>query len=154
MCILHVYYTYNSAIYKKCVLTPLQISSQYNWFYFLFRGKDSVEYKVGSDMSFLLKSSWVSHYYHVTDHMIMIYSNIMIITWYVTTDWKILIQNNLSKPNPFETEEFVQFKQVFGWHRFKWHRLWVYQTVKSVWFMQVFGLLRVRFRQVIVIEFL
>jgi hypothetical protein len=25
----------------------------------------------------------------------------------------------LSKPNPFGTEEFVQFRQVFGLHRFK-----------------------------------
>ena len=27
-----------------------------------------------------------------------------------------IIQQNLSKSNPFETEEFVQFRQVFGLH--------------------------------------
>jgi hypothetical protein len=72
-----------------------------------------------------------------------------------------LIQSNLSKPNPFETEEFVQYRQVFGlWHRFKLHRYLVDGTVKScldyrqvfgllrVWFRQVFGLLRFWFRQV------
>jgi hypothetical protein len=37
---------------------------------------------------------------------------------------------------------------VFGLHRFKLHRLLVYGAVKSVWFRQVSGLLRVRFRQV------
>jgi hypothetical protein len=46
-------------------------------------------------------------------------------------------------PNPFGTEEFVQFRQVFGLHRFKLHRNVVDVTVKSVWFRQVFGLLRV-----------
>ena len=72
--------------------------------------------------------------------------------------------------NPFGTEEFVQFRQVFGLHRFKLHRHLVDGTVKfawlrpdfgllrvwlrqvfglfRVWFRQVFGLLRVRFRQV------
>ena len=50
--------------------------------------------------------------------------------------------------NPSRTEEFVQFRQVFGLHRFKLHRHLVDGTVKSVWFRQVFGLLRVRFRQV------
>jgi hypothetical protein len=44
--------------------------------------------------------------------------------------------------------EFVQFRQVFGLHRFKLHRHLVDGTVKSVWFRQVFGLLRVQFRQV------
>jgi hypothetical protein len=34
-------------------------------------------------------------------------------------------------------------------HRFKLHRLLVDVTVKSVWFRQVFGLLRVRIRQVL-----
>ena len=46
------------------------------------------------------------------------------------------------------TEEFVQFRQVFGLHGFKLHRHLVDVIVKSVWFRQVFGLLRVRFRQV------
>ena len=58
------------------------------------------------------------------------------------------IQWDLSKPNPFGTEEFVQFRQVFGLHRFKLHRHWVDGTVMSVWFRQVFGLLMVRFRHV------
>ena len=47
------------------------------------------------------------------------------------------------------TEEFVQFRQGFGLHRFKLHRHLVDETVKSVWFRQVFGLLRVWFRQVL-----
>jgi len=55
-----------------------------------------------------------------------------------------VIQGNLSKPNPFGTEEFVQFRQVFGLHRFKLHRYLVNGTVKSVWFRQIFGLLRVQ----------
>jgi hypothetical protein len=40
--------------------------------------------------------------------------------------------------------KFVQFRQVFGLHRFKLlvHRHIVDGTVKSVWFRQVFGLLR------------
>ena len=59
-----------------------------------------------------------------------------------------LIQSNLSKPNPFGTEEFVQYRQVFGFHRFKLHRHLVDMIVKSVWFRQVFDLLRVRVRQV------
>jgi hypothetical protein len=46
------------------------------------------------------------------------------------------------------TEEFVQFRQVFGLNRFKLHRHLVDGTVKSVWLRQVFGLLRVRFRHV------
>ena len=46
------------------------------------------------------------------------------------------------------TEEFVQFRQGFGLHRFKLHRHLVDETVKSVWFRQVFGLLRVWFRQI------
>jgi hypothetical protein len=58
------------------------------------------------------------------------------------------IQSNLSRPNLFRTEEFVQFRQVFGLNRFKLHRHLVDGTVKSVWFRQVFGLLRVRFRLV------
>ena len=37
---------------------------------------------------------------------------------------------------------------MFGLHRFKLHRHLVDGTVKCVWFRQVFGLLRVRFRQV------
>ena len=76
----------------------------------------------------------------------------------------MIIQKNLSKLNPFGTEEFLQFRQVFGLHRFKLHRHLVDGTVKSVWFMtgfrftqgsvdgtikslwfrQVFGLLRVQ----------
>jgi hypothetical protein len=48
----------------------------------------------------------------------------------------------------FGTDKFVQFRQVFGLHRFKLHRHLVDGTVKSHWFRQVFGLLRVRFRQV------
>jgi hypothetical protein len=49
------------------------------------------------------------------------------------------------------SEEFVQFRQVFGLHRFQLHRHLVDVTVMSVWFRQVFGLLRVRFRQVFVL---
>ena len=72
--------------------------------------------------------------------------------------YSLSMQSNLSKPNPFGTEEFVQFRQVFDLHRFKLHRhlvdgtiksVWftqgsVYRTIKSVWFRQVFGLLRVQ----------
>ena len=58
------------------------------------------------------------------------------------------IQSNLSRPILFGTEEFVQFRQVFGLNRFKLHRHLVDGTVKSVWFRQVFGLLRVWFRLV------
>jgi hypothetical protein len=36
------------------------------------------------------------------------------------------------QPSPFGTEEFVQFRQVFGLQRFKLHRHLVYGTVKSV----------------------
>ena len=50
--------------------------------------------------------------------------------------------------NPFGTDEFVQFIQVFGLHRFKLHRHLVDGIVKSIWFSQVFGLLRVRFRHI------
>ena len=50
--------------------------------------------------------------------------------------------------NPFGTEEFLQFRQVFGLHRFKLHRHLVDGTVKSAWLRPVFGLLRVWFRQV------
>ena len=49
---------------------------------------------------------------------------------------------------PLWTEEFVQFRQVFGVHRFKLHSQLVDGTVMSVWLRQVFGLLGVRFRQV------
>jgi hypothetical protein len=42
------------------------------------------------------------------------------------------IQLNLSTHNPFGTEEIVQFRQVFGLHRFKLHRHLVDGTVKSV----------------------
>jgi hypothetical protein len=38
--------------------------------------------------------------------------------------------------NPFGTEEFVQFRQVFGLRRFKLHRHFSHGTVKSVWFIQ------------------
>ena len=55
----------------------------------------------------------------------------------------------MSKPNPFGTEQFVQFRQVFGLHRFKLHRHLVDGTVKPVWFRQVLYLLRVQFRQVL-----
>ena len=55
---------------------------------------------------------------------------------------------NLSKPSHSGTEEFVQFRQVFGLHRFKLHRHLVDGTVKSVWFLQDFGFLWVQFRQV------
>ena len=48
------------------------------------------------------------------------------------------------KPNPFGTDKFVQFRQVFGLHRFKLHRHLVDGTGKYVWFRQVFGLLKVR----------
>ena len=57
-------------------------------------------------------------------------------------------KRNLSKPNPFGTDKFVQFRQVFGLHRFKLQRHLVDGTVMSVWFRQVYGLLSVRFRQV------
>jgi hypothetical protein len=61
----------------------------------------------------------------------------------------LTVQSNLSKPNPFGTEELVQFKQVVDLDRFKLHKLFVDGTVKSVWFRRVFfGLLRVWFRQV------
>jgi len=50
------------------------------------------------------------------------------------------LQYNLSNLNPFGTEEFVQFRQVFGLYRFKLHRHLVDGTVKSVWLRQVFGL--------------
>ena len=46
-------------------------------------------------------------------------------------------------------EEFVQFRQVLDLHRFKLHRHLGNGTVKSVWLRQVFGLLRVWFRQVL-----
>jgi hypothetical protein len=52
--------------------------------------------------------------------------------------------NRFTKVNSFGTEEFVQFRQVFGLHRFKLHSYLVYRTVKSVWFRQVFGLLTVQ----------
>jgi hypothetical protein len=42
------------------------------------------------------------------------------------------IQQNLSKPNSFGTEEFVQFRQVFGLHKFKLHKHLVDETVMSV----------------------
>jgi hypothetical protein len=42
------------------------------------------------------------------------------------------IQSNLSKPNSFGTEVFVQFRQVFGLYRFKLHRHLVDGAVKSV----------------------
>ena len=42
---------------------------------------------------------------------------------------------------PFGIEEFVQFRQVFGLHRFKLHRHLVEETVKSVWVRQVYSLL-------------
>ena len=58
------------------------------------------------------------------------------------------IQSNLSKPNPFGTEEFVQFRQVLGLHRVKLDRHLVDGTLKSIWIRQVFGLLRVWFKQV------
>jgi hypothetical protein len=45
----------------------------------------------------------------------------------------------MSKPNPLWTEEFVQFRQGFGLHRFKLHRHLVDVTVKSVRFRQVFS---------------
>jgi hypothetical protein len=60
----------------------------------------------------------------------------------------IISQVNLPKPNPVVTEEFVQFRQVFGLHMFKLHRHLINGTVKSVWLRQVFGLLRVRVKQV------
>ena len=46
-------------------------------------------------------------------------------------------------PNHFGTEEIVQFRQVFGLHRFKLHRHLVDGTVNSVLFRQVFSLLGV-----------
>ena len=56
--------------------------------------------------------------------------------------YNVLISNHnrFTKVNSFVTEEFVQFRQVFGLHRFKLHSYLVYRTVKSVWFRQVFGL--------------
>jgi hypothetical protein len=44
----------------------------------------------------------------------------------------IHVQSNLSKLNPFGTEEFVQFRQVLGLHRFKLHRELVDGIVKSL----------------------
>ena len=54
----------------------------------------------------------------------------------------------MCKLNSPETEEIVQFRHAFNLHRFKLHRHLVDRTVTSVCFMQVFGLLRARFRQV------
>jgi hypothetical protein len=62
----------------------------------------------------------------------------------MTLQHKKKLQENMSKPNTFGTEEFVQLRQVFGLHRFKLHRHLVDRTVKSVWFRQVLGLLRVQ----------
>ena len=59
----------------------------------------------------------------------------------------VTVKTCLSRTS-FGTEEFVQFRQVFDLHRFILHSDLVDWTVKSVCFMQVFGLLRVRFRQV------
>jgi hypothetical protein len=60
---------------------------------------------------------------------------------------KINVQCNLSKPNPFRTEGFVWFMQVFGLHRIKMHWNWCEWTSEDVWFRQVSGLFRVRFIQ-------
>ena len=43
----------------------------------------------------------------------------------------------MSKPNPFGTEEFVRFRQVFGLHRFKLKKYLVDRTVQSVWFYRL-----------------
>jgi hypothetical protein len=43
------------------------------------------------------------------------------------------IQRNPSKPNPFGTEEFAQFRLVLGLHRFKLYRHLVDGIVKSVY---------------------
>ena len=43
-----------------------------------------------------------------------------------------IIQQNLSKSNPFGTGEFVQFRKVLGLHRFNLHRHLIYVTVMSV----------------------
>ena len=43
----------------------------------------------------------------------------------------------MSKPNPFGTEEFVRFRQVFGLHRFKLKKYLADGTVKSVWFYRL-----------------
>jgi hypothetical protein len=43
----------------------------------------------------------------------------------------------MSKPNPFGTEEFVRFRQVFGLHRFQLKKYLVDGTVKSVWFYRL-----------------
>jgi hypothetical protein len=51
----------------------------------------------------------------------------------------------LNRTNPFGNEEFYQFRQVFGLHRFKLHRYLVDGTVR---YRQVFGLLRARYRYV------
>jgi hypothetical protein len=42
------------------------------------------------------------------------------------------IQSNLSIPSPFGSEEFAQFRQVFGLHRFKLPRHLVDGTEKSL----------------------
>ena len=60
-----------------------------------------------------------------------------------------MLQKNLSKPTPFETDKFVQFRQVFGLHRFNLRRHLIDRTLKSVWFRQVLGLRRVWFSQVL-----
>jgi hypothetical protein len=77
-------------------------------------------------------SGWYDMWYE-TCHII-IYNYAMLYT-----------EKNLSKQNHFQT---VQFRQVFDLSRSKLHRNFVHGIVKSVWFRQVFGLLRVQFRQV------
>ena len=58
------------------------------------------------------------------------------------------IQWNLSKANPFGSEEFVQFRQMLHLHRFKLCRYFNERTFILVWFKQVFGLFIFWFRQV------
>ena len=53
-----------------------------------------------------------------------------------------------AKTEPLGPDKFVQLRQVFVLHRFKLHKHLIDGTVKSAWFRKVFGLTRVRFRQV------
>ena len=67
------------------------------------------------------------------------------ITYYGTRLYCLFshVQLNLSKLNPFGTDTLVQYRHIFGLHRFKLHRY----LVKSVWYRQIFSGLRVQFRQ-------
>ena len=55
-----------------------------------------------------------------------------------------VMQSNLSELNTFGNDEFIQFRQMLGLYTYKLHRHLVDETIKAVWFRQVFGLLRVQ----------